>query len=594
MSDALVFRLYSPRKAARRFTSTYTKTIMLNPVPSDSEPRAAQTIRSLFDHDCRFKIPSYQRSYSWERKQRKQFIEDLTEHPHGAPYYYGHFIFEDGEENNVALIIDGQQRLTTLVLFLSAVDRELAGRDDVSTADLDSLKRRYLTGRLETVDDDQNVFLDLIRKGTTADRSKGRSKERLNDAGRFFSKVANRADTAVLLRWVEILETAEITTFTVHSKVQATQIFTLQNSRGKELTDLEKLKAFLMFGIYLHASPAKKNGAIGQVERSFGKIYQRIEHVSLMNEDAVLGHHDRAYSQPPHHADTPLENIRKRLAGIAASEDRVNEITDYAESLAATFQHVVDLEKIIGQEAVIADPVILDGHNSWPLLIKLYCYYGEALKNDAKMRTLLQNVEIVFLKLRFQHGRSSNDLIDMTKHLDDSPERLDALCERMKQCVSQGFRWRGDFDQKVQSQLDGNYHYNSIYRYILWKYENWQRRDGDAVISPAEYLNLIEKRRMDSTIEHIAPQNGDYPEKFRSQWLNNLGNLLLMPRGMNSSLSDKPPVDKANELDTSYKSHREVRDIISAAGGWTEHQIKTRKDELVSFIQQRWRVTPSV
>jgi hypothetical protein len=564
---------------------------MLAPSSSDGEPRTAQTIRSLFDQDCRFKIPSYQRSYSWEKKQRKQFIEDLTEHPPGAPYYYGHFIFEDGEENDVALIIDGQQRLTTLALFLAAVDRELAGRVDMTVANLDSLRRRYLTGRVETVDDDQNVFLDLIRKGTTADRSKGCSKERLNDASRFFSKVASRADTTVLLRWVEILETAEITTFTVHSKVQATQIFTLQNSRGKELTDLEKLKAFLMFGIYLHASPAKKNGAIGQVERSFGKIYQRIEQVSpLMSEDAVLGHHDRAYSQPPYHADTPLENIRKRLASIAAAEDRVNEITDYAESLAATFQHVVDLEKIIAQDDVIADPVILDGHNSWPLLIKLYCFYGEALKTDVKIRSLLQNIEIVFLKLRFQHGRSSNDLIGLTKQLNDSPERLDSLCERMKQCVFQGFRWRGDFDEKVWSYLTGDYHYNTTFRYILWKYENDIRLSGDAQVLPWEYINSVENRRMDSTIEHIAPQNGNYTEGERARCINNLGNLLFMPRGLNSSLSDQTPIEKAKRLNTSYASHREVRDKILNAGGWGEPQIMKRKADLIDFIQRRWQL----
>ncbi|MEI9894255.1 MAG: DUF262 domain-containing protein [Chthoniobacter sp.] len=270
---------------------------MLIPTQAPAEMRSAQTLRSLFDRKCRFEIPSYQRSYSWERKQRKQFLEDLIEHPPGAPYYYGHFIFEDGDAEDVALIIDGQQRLTTLVLFISAVVRELAGRGEESAIELESLNRRYLSGRVQTVDDDQNVFIDLIRKGGTGDRSKSRSKERLIDANRFFTKVVRGSGVATLRRWVEILETAEITTFTVHSKVQAAQIFTLQNSRGKELTDLEKLKAFLMFGIYLHAEASKKNDAIGQVERSFGEIYRLIEHVSLLDEDAVFAHHDRAYSQ---------------------------------------------------------------------------------------------------------------------------------------------------------------------------------------------------------------------------------------------------------------------------------------------------------
>jgi hypothetical protein len=200
---------------------------------------------------------------------------------------------------------------------------------------------------------------------------------------------------------------------------------------------------------------------------------------------------------------------------------------------------------------------------------------------------------MVLLKLRFQHGRSSNDLIALTKHLDDSPAKLEGLCERMRQCVWQGFRWRSDFDQKVQSDLDGDYHYNPTYRYVLWKYENSLRQTGDTQVSPGEYINSVENRRMDSTIEHIASQNGVYPVEFRKRWLNNLGNLLFMPRGLNASLSDQPPVEKAKRLDTSYASHREVRRAIEAEGGWSESQIAARKADLLKYIFSRWSIQQS-
>ncbi|MES2438553.1 MAG: DUF262 domain-containing HNH endonuclease family protein [Verrucomicrobiota bacterium] len=555
--------------------------------PNGVERRTAQTVRSLFDRECRFEIPSYQRSYSWELKQLRQLVEDLMDHPGGTPYYYGHFIFESGAQAEQLLIIDGQQRLTTLVLFISTLTRELAQREGGEDGNLSRLKQYYLADRLRTVGDDQDAFTDLVAHGETADRSGSRSKRRLIDASRFFQRAIRNRDSETLVSWLGMLEDSEITTFTVYDKPQAAQIFTLQNSRGKDLTGLEKLKAYLMFGIYLNAEQARSEDEIAKVERSFTAIYRHIENLTLLNEDTVLGHHDRAYSQ---HWDSPLENLKRDLNASERGDLRVQKIIDYSKALAATFQHVSELEKIIHHDEVIADPVILDGYNSWPLLIKLYRFHGDALKSDTQIRTLLRNVEIVFLKLHFQHGRSSNDLIGMTKGFDGSSGKLEQLCEKMAQFVTRGFRWRSDFDQKVQNQLDGDYHYNSIYRYILWKYENDERRSGDEMVSPANYLNLIQNRRMDSTIEHIAPRNGDYTEEFRNRWINNLGNLLLMPRGMNSSLSDNLPVEKAKELDTSYKSHREVRDIITASGGWTEHDIKTRKDNLIIFIQRRWRI----
>ncbi len=547
----------------------------------------AQNLAGLFDAGLGFRIPSYQRAYSWELKQIRQLLEDLREHPENIPYYYGHFLFEQGDELGEFLIIDGQQRLTTLVLFVAAIARELRGRNDDVTERLAELSRRYLDDRLKTVPDDQGVFEDLVRNGRSSDHSGGRSRKRLIDATNFLGKALRRASSELLISWLNILEKAEITTFTVHGKVQATQIFTLQNSRGKELTDLEKLKAFLMFGIHLNAEPDCGKRAIEKVEESFSVIYRQIELTTLLEEDAVLAHHDRAYSQ---HWEVPLENLKRELAATPAGVARVERITQYAKALQYSFQHVAALERLIQHDEVLADPVILDGQNSWPLLIKLYSFHGEEMKSDFRLRELLRNVEIVLLKLRFQHGRSSNDLIGKAKGWDGSEAKLGELCSDMRHYASRGFRWRSDFDQKMQAYLDADHHYNPTFRYILWKYENSVREAGDPLVLPQDYMSTIHGRRMEATIEHIAAQNGEYSEEFRNRWLNNLGNLLLMPRGLNSRISDRPPVEKAEMLNTSYKSHRDVRDTILEVGLWGEGQINKRKGRLIRFIQDRWRL----
>lgn len=554
--------------------------------PPANQSLTVRNLEELFDAGFRFRIPSYQRAYSWDVKQLRQLIEDLKEHPAGTPYYFGHFLFEAGESHDELLIIDGQQRLTTLVLLISCISREITKTGEIGLLGT-ALYQRYLANKLETIKDDQPAFEDLVQRGETADHRKSLSKKRMVDAIRFFSKALRQHDAKNIASWCGILEKAEITTFIVHNKPQAAQIFTLQNSRGKDLTNLEELKAYLMFNIYLNAEAKAAEKAIGMVEQSFANIYRHIEQIHVLGEDAVLTHHDHAYSP---HWGTPLENLKRDITAAGEREPRVECIVRYANDLQHTFQHVAALEQMLLHDEIIADPVILDGYNSWPFLIKLFRYYEDQLSSDPRLIGLLEKVEIVLLKLQFQHGRSSNHLILHTKGLDGTEARLNALCSNFEAYVSQGFSWRGDFDQKVQGYLDGDYHYSSTFRYILWKYENWRQRGGDRTVSPAEYMNANGKRRnMDSTIEHIAPRNGPYSDEFKSKWINNLGNLLFMPKGINSSLSDKPPLEKAADLDTNYKSHREVRDII-VASGWTEDQIKERKGKLVEFIQKRWRL----
>ena len=79
----------------------------------------AAKIKALFYRDVRYVIPSYQRAYSWEEQQREQFIEDLRDV--SDKYYLGHFLFEKTENGSVLCLIDGQQRLTTIVIFFSCL-----------------------------------------------------------------------------------------------------------------------------------------------------------------------------------------------------------------------------------------------------------------------------------------------------------------------------------------------------------------------------------------------------------------------------------------------------------------------------------------
>ena len=73
-------------------------------------------------------VPNYQRAYSWEKeKQVTVFLSDIEQYVQSkskSKYYFGHFLFEKVGDNKYG-VVDGQQRLTTIVVFLSALYEQL-------------------------------------------------------------------------------------------------------------------------------------------------------------------------------------------------------------------------------------------------------------------------------------------------------------------------------------------------------------------------------------------------------------------------------------------------------------------------------------
>jgi uncharacterized protein with ParB-like and HNH nuclease domain len=95
-----------------------------------SNMEASTTIKKMLSGN-KIIVPSYQRAYSWDTEILKEekpqqvnvFLSDLEEYNNSrtkAPYYFGHFLFEEFGNNKYG-VIDGQQRLTTIVIFLSAL-----------------------------------------------------------------------------------------------------------------------------------------------------------------------------------------------------------------------------------------------------------------------------------------------------------------------------------------------------------------------------------------------------------------------------------------------------------------------------------------
>jgi hypothetical protein len=558
------------------------------------------TIRDLFEENVQFSIPSYQRAYSWEvdgaRKHVRQFIEDLVEQHPQKDYYLGHFLFEEDQPGRL-FVIDGQQRLTTVIIFFSCLIRELGARvahdatgQSVEELDLGRLAQTYLRRngkrRFTTVQSDAPFFNDLILDRTSTGSGDTRSRKRIAEADAYFTKEFKRAETPTLVHWANLVERAAITTFKVSDKVQATQIFSFQNDRGKGLTDLEKLKAFLAYQVYLNSEEDLEPEAIEHVERRFAEIYEKTEEIEWLNEDQILAHHCTAYLQ---FWGTGVEAVKKEIGAIQGRIGKVDRVKSFSSALRDSFSHVKALEALATKHECIADPIILDGPNAWPMLIKLYKHFGDGLLSDRFSR-LLQLIEISIFKFKFLHGSCKNLLPDWAKAFNG--QGLEDLEAKLTFAAKHSFMGGQDCDKSFRNSLESSYHWTPTFRYVLWKYENANRVTGDYELSPGIYMNELGDPRMGSTLDHITPRNPkdvSYEESFNRDYLNNLGNLVLMPHGMNARFKNKLPAEKQALLtESSLASHREVGKTIQKEGKWEQEQIESRKKKLVTFALERW------
>lgn len=233
---------------------------------------SSTTIRKMFAGNQIY-VPSYQRAYSWDTetdkskptKQVNVFLSDLEEHEKSLAqtnYYFGHFLFEERESDSYG-VVDGQQRMTTIVIFVAALLKCLKEKREWSETELDIfedfLKRRSIY-RFETVDYDKQLFKDYIVDKVKISKAclNTESSKRIVAAYDFFIGRLQVKSEEELLNLLEIVSNASCTTHSVKDESEAIQMFIFQNNRGKKPSNLEIIKAQFMFYAHLYAGEEKR------------------------------------------------------------------------------------------------------------------------------------------------------------------------------------------------------------------------------------------------------------------------------------------------------------------------------------------------
>ncbi len=219
-------------------------------------------------------VPAYQRAYTWETPLENQqekgttqtdvFVADLEEHIRSfpeVPYPFGHFLFEQKPDGQLA-VIDGQQRLTTVVIFLSALFfklKTLRERTEEEEALYENMIKWRSSYRFSTLSFDDPLLKDYVINRVRTDklRLETPSGRRIVQAYDYFTQHFEKKEESYLVKMLQTVSRATCTTYVVKSLPEALQLFIFKNDRGRKPSNVEILKARFMYNVLVYGDDDK-------------------------------------------------------------------------------------------------------------------------------------------------------------------------------------------------------------------------------------------------------------------------------------------------------------------------------------------------
>ena len=556
---------------------------------------ASTTIKKMSAGNQIF-VPTYQRAYSWDTeldksklpKQVNIFLSDLEDYNRSttdSKYYFGHFLFEEQSENKFG-VIDGQQRLTTIVIFLSALFSRLKQMRNLNESEEvmyeDMIKRRAVY-RFITVDYDQLLFKDYVIDQSKIDKNNLEtvSARRIVAAFDFFTKQLEDKEESYLLKMLDTIVNASCTTHIVLEESEAIQMFIFQNNRGKQPSNLEIIKAQFMFNVHLYGGEEKES-LLKEIKNRFEEIYKSISKIEYrINEDDVL-----VYTLRVHFNSLWETDAIEKINNLLAKEDRIFFIKSFTKSLEISFKNLKKFFREDEKENIAIHSLITLGGISIaiPFIIKAY-KFGLPI---SQINQLCNKLESIVLRHRLIGTRANiisriNDVYQgFTSDIQPIIERI----EWMKHLPSDNWWWAYWNNESLKRSIQDKIN-RGIARFLLWKYENHLDSLGKNGYVPKRYDNIE-----NPALEHIAPVTDNpesgypiYDEVFVTQYRDCLGNYLLVSQSHNSSIGNKSFVEKWKTYNH-LAQQREVKEMTRENQIWTKELIEQRKQKIIGFIMK--------
>ena len=553
------------------------------------------TILGFFDSSQKnYEIPVYQRAYSWDKKNWDMFLEDIVEQLNGDNnYFYGNILLETIKKDRNYEIIDGQQRLTTLTIFMRALLNVLNQRENeeiLKDFDFDEKEKIYIKNggniKLRPVEYDRACFDAIIVDNKNKFEINTPSQKKILEAKELFTKKLSEFTTDKILEIFEKIEYTELTTIELTSKKDAALMFELQNNRGKDLTNMEKLKSYFMYQMYVYSQEGETDTNIENISNIFKDIYKLINDIKL-EEDSILNYHNQAYIKG--YAYRNLEELKDEFK---KSNNKIIWIKEYISELHTTFSNIKKFENFKSEYKNYLENLGISAF-IYPFIIKGFKYFGD---DSFKLNELFKILEIVLFRAKLINSRA-NIQERLNKILLDFDGDIDILKENIKNKLNETGYWG---DDNTRNYLDSTNMYNlGVVNYLLWRYENFLQNKGYSVqdfsIENEQIEHISPKQPDNGVIEngYDIDENKKYDEEFESEYLNCIGNLMLISGSHNASIGNKPFVEKLESYNKNplLNQQAEIKNFSKIENGlavWKKESIDKRHQKILKFAIETW------
>ncbi len=564
-----------------------------------------------------FEIPSYQRGYAWQKEQLEDFWNDL-EHVSklGDKFHYMHSLtlreLENEFESSAFEIIDGQQRLATSLILLGLLAKTTQNKDPkYSLINLEPILSYKYYGLSEAFRAIMEEEKDLERFQTSF------YAKNLIYAYEFFQEKISDTPVGTLEKMFDALTKKML--FSVvelnDDRIDPFSSFETINNRGKDLSTLELLKNRLHFVVHKICDEEDLENLQNEINDTYTRIYHDLRFFKDDHLESFLKHFVTYYYGENSKFKERLLNTafdaHKKYDDLYDEYEKINDLLLYLSysSKVWYFLHTLDDEEL----RIEITPKTRD------LLDKMRRL--NALSENAFLPLLLSLLTIQLA------GKSANEQVYTTKELEGLLEYLERFgfliygvagkntakneWIRLAFKAIQACRF---WEDKITIEdlpplekhffkgehsglklLENNINFNNAKKWYQWgKALNYLLYEYELHHNPETTLNFDSGIE---SIEHILPQKPDqgYSAKEKS-WAKNphivhaLGNLLLIPKNANSSLSNKPFNEKRKEYLKGSYSEKEVAKNASFGVA----QIKERSEKLLDFLIARYRIAELV
>ncbi|MES2676630.1 MAG: DUF262 domain-containing protein [Pseudomonadota bacterium] len=530
-----------------------------------------------------FVIPIYQRTYSWTEKECVQLWEDIVRTGKDdsiAVHFVGSIVYIEKADSTVTtweplLVIDGQQRLTTVTLLIAALANSIGDDEPMEGFSADMLRGYYLQNPLERGErkfklilsqTDKTSLISIINKQELPTEHSLRVTQNFE----LFCSLIETAkkDLVPVCKGLAKLMMVDIKLKRGEDNPQL--IFESMNSTGKKLSQADLIRNYILMGLEQEQQTQLYEDYWRPMELAFGQEAYNTQFDAFMRhyltvKTGEIPRLDLVYEAFKSHACTPD-------AAGAGVESLVKDIRDFARYFCAM---TLGAEKDAFLKNAFHDLRELKVDVAYPFLLELYHDYATQFLSKEDFCSAVRFVEAYVFRraiCNIPTNSMNKTFATFSKALKKDRYLESVIAHFLLLPSYRRFPLDDEFERDIQTRDLYNFRSRS---YWLRRFENFGRKE----IVPVDAY----------TIEHILPQNeklsGAWQSSLGNDWkriqkvfLHTLGNLTLT--GYNSEYSDRSFIEKRDMEGGFRQSPLKVNEGLGQVNIWNETAIRQRAEKL--------------